>query len=165
MTPPAVIASCGEALIDFVADEGAPEVWRQLIGGSPYNVARGLGRLGTPAAFVGAISTDFFGDRLVGDLVASGVSDEHVVRLERPTTLSFVGLDHGTPSYAFYSAESADRYYAVDDPADLVQRFAAVHVGSNSLVLEPAATSFEAIASAAAGRRLVSLDPNVRPRL
>jgi fructokinase len=166
MNGTAVIASCGEALVDFVpGGADLPAAWQELLGGSPYNIARGLGRLGTPCAFVGAISTDFFGDELVHGLEDCGVSLEHVARLEQPTTLSFVRLDQAGPSYAFYSAEAADRHFAPEDPAALVDRFAALHFGSNSLALEPAATAFETLASAAAGRRLVSLDPNVRPRL
>ncbi len=167
-----VIASCGEALVDFVpATSGAQDragtaSWFELLGGSPYNVARGLGRLGAPSAFVGAISTDFFGDELVGGLEQSAVSAEHVARLERPSTLSFVRLDGGGPSYAFFSAESADRHFALDDPKATASAFEALHFGSNSLVLEPGASEFESLAAAAsAQRRLVSLDPNVRPRL
>jgi fructokinase len=161
-----VIASCGEALIDFVPDgDDGSSRWFELLGGSPYNVARGLGRLGAASCFVGAVSTDFFGDELVRGLEDCSVSTEHVSRLERPTTLSFVRLDGGGPSYAFYSAESADRHFSSGDYASLAGSFSAMHFGSNSLVLEPGATAFESLMSEAAGRGLVSLDPNVRPRL
>jgi fructokinase len=166
-----MIVTCGEALVDFVAlpssepRAGGGRAFLELLGGSPYNVARGVGRLGSPAGFAGAISTDFFGDELVAGLADCGVTLDRVQRLDRPTTLSFVRLDGGGPSYAFYSAESADRHFSAD-PDVLLAGLGALHVGSNSLVLEPAATAFERLAAAAAARgALVSLDPNVRPRL
>jgi len=161
-----MIASCGEALVDFVPAGGGPGSWHELLGGSPYNIARGLGRLGTPCAFVGAVSKDMFGEELVRGLEEAGVDLAEVQRSSRPTTLSFVGgLDTGGPSYAFYSAEAADRHFASEDPATLAGQFSALHFGSNSLALEPGAQAFEALARAAAASRLVSLDPNVRPRL
>jgi len=54
----------GEALIDFTpigSESGAPGHLARP-GGSPYNVAIGLGRLGIPTSFVGGVSSDFFGD-------------------------------------------------------------------------------------------------------
>ena len=50
-----MIVVCGEALMD-VFDAGATASGNTLdarIGGSPYNVAMGLSRLGQPAAFCG----------------------------------------------------------------------------------------------------------------
>jgi fructokinase len=57
-----VVVITGEALIDLVV---APD--RRLDGqpgGGPYNVARTIGRLGQPVAYLGRISTDGFGRRL-----------------------------------------------------------------------------------------------------
>ncbi len=161
-----VIACCGEALVDFVRSGDHPPSWTQLLGGSPYNVARGLGRLGAGAAFVGAISLDIFGEGLVAGLLDSGVSIEHVLRLDRPTTLSFVEESPAGTRYGFFSEGSADRHFESPDPGGLAGRFDVLHFGSNSLVLEPAASRFEALLeTAAAARRLVSLDPNVRAPL
>ena len=58
-----VIVSCGEALIDFVpATTPAGEAaYVPRPGGSPFNVALTVGRLGVPAGFLGSVSTDFFG--------------------------------------------------------------------------------------------------------
>ena len=55
------ILSMGEALVDVLpAGEG---LWRPVPGGSSYNVALALGRLGAPAAFVGRLSRDEQGKR------------------------------------------------------------------------------------------------------
>ena len=59
-----VIVSCGEAVVDLV-----PEV---VPGGGPLNVAVAASRLGAPAAFVGRISTDAYGDLIVNHLRANG---------------------------------------------------------------------------------------------
>ena len=69
-----MILVCGEALIDlFVRVSGGSEMsTRAVAGGSPFNVAVGLARLGVRTAFLGGISRDHFGaflaDRLARDL-------------------------------------------------------------------------------------------------
>jgi fructokinase len=57
-----LILVCGEALIDlFVGPAEAAEMpARAVAGGSPFNVAIGLARLGVKADFLGGISRDRF---------------------------------------------------------------------------------------------------------
>jgi fructokinase len=62
MTDSIVVA--GEALIDLVA--GPDGTLAGHPGGGPYNVARTIGRLEQPVAYLGRISTDGFGARLGG---------------------------------------------------------------------------------------------------
>jgi fructokinase len=63
-----VILVCGEALYDLFLVESDPQgviaidAWP---GGSPFNVAIGLARLGQSVGFFSSISTDVFGERLV----------------------------------------------------------------------------------------------------
>jgi fructokinase len=150
-------------LIDLLPDgEGR---WHAVVGGSPCNVARGLGRLGLATTFVGAISTDTFGDQIVAELIGSGVQVGLVTRLARPTTLSFVALAEGGAQYAFYASGAADRYFRAEDPARSLAGTDAVHFGSNSLFFGAAADEFAALMAAAAGTRFVSFDPNILPRL
>ncbi len=55
----------GEALIDLKAlNQRGQLLYSPHPGGSPYNVALGLGRLGVPVAFLGRFSTDAFGQLL-----------------------------------------------------------------------------------------------------
>ena len=54
--------SAGEALTDMLRT-GADE-WSSQVGGSTWNVARVMARLGVPSAFAGAVSLDVFGDAL-----------------------------------------------------------------------------------------------------
>ena len=61
-----MIVCCGEALIAFlprISNDGAP-VYQPFCGGSVYNTAIALGRLGIPTGLFAGLSTDFFGDML-----------------------------------------------------------------------------------------------------
>jgi fructokinase len=64
----------GEVLIDFIPIEenGRAVGFRMHPGGSPFNVAVGLARLGQPTAFAGKISTDLFGRYLSEHIEAEG---------------------------------------------------------------------------------------------
>src|SRR4051812_31698974 len=96
---------CGEALMDVFASGTTPSglALDGRIGGSPFNVALGLARLGQPVGFFGGVSSDFLGDRLRQSLEAEGIDLRCVFHTPARTTVSFVGVDaQGVPSYAFY---------------------------------------------------------------
>ena len=161
----------GEALVDLVptgGDHAGDPALRPLaprLGGGPFNTAVGLGRLGVPTTMLTRLSTDPFGDALVARLQAQGVDTAHVQRGPEPTTLAVVTLDgDGAARYTFHVEGTADRLVA--DPGELPDDTAAVAVGTLSLVLEPGASRYAALAAREAARgRLVSLDPNLRPGL
>src|SRR4051812_361285 len=103
---------CGEALMDvFPAGETPAGITLDArVGGSPFNVAVGLARLGQPVGFIGGISTDTFGQRLLRALQDEGVDLTTVQRHSAPTTLSVVAADaEGVPTYAFHGEHGADR--------------------------------------------------------
>jgi fructokinase len=118
-----MILVCGEALIDlFVGPaEGAEMPARAVAGGSRFNVAIGLARLGVDASFLGGISRDRFGALLARTLVREGVDDRFLVRTDRLSTISMVATDdNGQPSYAFHGERAADRSFALTNlPAEL----------------------------------------------
>jgi fructokinase len=97
-----VILVAGEALVDLTpARCGDGTGYLPHPGGSPYNVAVGLGRLEVPVGFLGRLSTDPFGRLLRDHLLDSRVSLAYVVDAEEPTTLAFVHLrDDEEPEYA-----------------------------------------------------------------
>ena len=98
-----MILACGEALIDFTPIEINKEVaYVPKEGGSPYNVAITLGRLGTLCGFFGKISKDFFGEMLIEKLRNNHVDTSFVLRSEKSTTLAFVILKEGEPHFVFY---------------------------------------------------------------
>lgn len=165
-----MILVCGEALIDFFPS--APDAphglsFTGVAGGSPFNVAVGLARLGRRSGFLSALSTDAFGRHLAGRLEAEGVELGHVRRTARPTTVSFVATrTDGSPDYVFLGDGAADRGLSPGDlPARLDPAVRALHFGSFSLAVEPAATAYETLLLREAGARVVALDPNVRARL
>lgn len=163
-----MILCCGEALIDFVPLEGV-RGYQPCPGGSIYNIAVGLGRLQAPVGFLGSISTDFFGDQLVNYLVENSVATDFILRAPGPTTLAFVSLPDGKqtePRYVFYANQAVDRSLALGDlPAKLPEHVRALHFGSISLVLEPGASTLEALMQRESGGPILSLDPNIRPSL
>jgi fructokinase len=157
---------CGEALFDVFVPEGAEEPLKLVAhaGGSPFNVAIGLSRLGRRAALFTGLSTDALGRRLRAQLAREQVSLDYIVDKARPTTLALVALDpDGVPQYSFYGNGCADRALEHEDQPTLGDDIGGLHLGSYTLVVEPTASSFLALARQAQGTRVISLDPNVRP--
>ena len=157
----------GEALYDLVAgpgDEAATLTGHP--GGGPFNVARTIGRLRQPVAFLGRVSTDRLGATHVRMLEADGVSLQCVVRTDDPTTLALASLDEdATASYGFYTAATAAAGLTTQAafgalPADI----AALHVGTLGLVLEPLAAAMEATVERLSGSTMVVVDLNCRPQ-
>src|SRR5580692_8738126 len=99
-----MILISGEALIDLIPDPIKASAYDAVLGGSPYNVAIGLGRLGAPTAFVSRISADGNGEALAASLAQNGVDLSYVARDARPTTLAFVmrGTAKTGSRYSFY---------------------------------------------------------------
>ena len=156
---------CGEALYDLFVEEETPAGLRidARIGGSPFNVAVGLARLGRPAALLTGVSTDALGDRLASALEAEGVATRFLARMPNPTTLAVVALGpEGEPRYTFYGEGAADRSLAGEHLPALPDSVACLHFGSFSLVVDPTASTLLALAEGERGRRFISLDPNVR---
>lgn len=161
-----MIIVAGEALIDLSPTwvEGRL-AYIPHPGGSPYNVAMGVGRLGAPVRFLGRISSDGFGQLLRSHIRHSGVDLEYVVEGPELTTLALVTPTESGEFFSFYCQNTADTLLRPPDlPAQLPEG-AVLHVGSISLLLEPTASTLESLMAREAGRRLISLDPNVRPFL
>jgi fructokinase len=159
---------CGEALFDFfLADEEGPGAARfaARAGGSPFNVAVGLSRLGRDAGLLTGLSDDMLGRRLAQVLAAEGVATRYAVPTHRPTTISLVGLDaEGVPEYQFYGAGSADTGLAPADLPTLGEDVEGLHFGSYSIAVAPVADALATLARSES-RRFVSLDPNIRPSI
>ncbi len=155
---------CGEALWDLFSIEGEQGLtFDARIGGSPFNVAVGLARLGQPSALFTGLSTDRLGERLHDALAAEGVMTDLLVRSHRPTTLSIVDVaPDGGPAYAFYGDGAADRAIDGIELPDLGSAVWGLHAGSYSLAVEPVGSALLTLFEREAGRRLLTLDPNVR---
>lgn len=160
-----MILCCGEALIDFLPREGkdGAAVYQPVNGGSVYNTAIALGRLGVPVGFFAGISTDFFGDGILEGLTESKVNLKYIRKKPQHTTLAFVKLSNGHARYSFIDDASAGRNLVKADMPKLGKDVAALHFGSISLIPEPEGTTYEALQKREARTRVISIDPNIRP--
>ena len=153
----------GEALVDLV---GQPPQFTAHAGGSPYNVAITLARLGEQVSMVARTGRDVFGELLEGKARDSGVAFDRWQVVDEPTALAVASLDeHGSASYDFYLDGTAGLGWD-DSLVDLVPSGGVLHLGSIASWRAPSAGVLQALQRRAydAGA-LVSYDPNVRPML
>ena len=159
---------CGEALFDFFSEDdpsgqASKLNYKAIAGGSPFNVAVGLRRLGIEAALFGGVSTDFLGQRLLQVLRNEGVNPQFLVEFAAPTTLAMVAVGaDGSPQYSFRGEGCADRQLTRAHLPTLGDEVRGLHVGSFSLVVQPIGDTLLALVQRESGKRLISLDPNVR---
>jgi fructokinase len=162
-----MILVCGEALVDLfvLAETGMRLTAEAVAGGSPFNVAIGLARLGCPSGLCAGLSTDRFGRLLTDVLAREGVNLDYAIRTPRLTTISVVATDRaGHPEYSFHGEGAADRSVTVADlKPTLAPDIEALTFGSYTLVVEPVAEAYLTLAQRETGRRVVFLDPNIRP--
>jgi fructokinase len=158
---------CGEALFDFFSlapgARSSELAFKALAGGSPFNVAVGLRRLGSDSALFTGISSDYLGARLRRVLAEEGVCGDYLIASAAPTTLAMVGVDaQGSPQYSFRGEGCADRQLRREHLPTLDARVRGLHVGSYSLVVTPVADTLFELVGRECEQRLISLDPNVR---
>ncbi|MGV1007782.1 MAG: PfkB family carbohydrate kinase [Dermatophilaceae bacterium] len=145
----------GEALIDAV-DLGAGQVVEH-VGGSPANVAFGLGSLGHEVALATWIGTDARGDLIAGRCAATGVRLTDGSRGAASTSVALATLDRrGQASYTF------DVTWSV---SAVTGSYGHVHTGSIAATVEPGGRQVLAAVRAFSPTSTVSYDPNMRPTL
>lgn len=162
-----MIVSCGEALVDLVPHADRV-TYTPRAGGSPANVAVGLGRLGVDVALLARIAADGFGRLLRTHLATSRVDLTIAVASDEPTTLAVVTLDPlGRAEYAFYVDGCADgAWRPAQLPAALPDRADALHVsGSLALAVPAMGDTLELLLRREHPRRTLTFDPNLRPGL
>jgi len=158
-----VITVIGEALVDVIVDPQGEVT--SVVGGAPLNTTRTICRLGVPATFLGGVSTDAFGQRIMRLLAADGVPLALGEQVPEPTTLAIAQIDEsGAATYRFMmegtSAASVTPEMALQHVAS---DSLAIHVGTLGLVLQPLADASVAVVAAARDDQLVMVDPNCRP--
>lgn len=163
------VVVAGEALVDLVPGPGG--ALRALPGGSPFNVAVGLGRLGVPTTLLAPLSDDAHGDLLADRLAEAGVRAVPSARVARPTTSATVRLDaEGHASYTFALEGTSAAAMTVDELAAATAEGPAIataplHVSLGAVTLDAPGTGvlLARLIAGATDRAFVSLDPNVRP--
>ncbi|MEN3359051.1 MAG: fructokinase [Mycobacteriales bacterium] len=159
-----MIAVLGEAVVDLVEQE--QQVYRAHPGGSPLNVAVGLGRLGRPTVLHARLGADAFGPMFRRHLAASGVDASGLVAAAEPSTLAVatIGPD-GAATYDFWTAGTADWQWTAAELAGVPGPGAiALHTGSMALEVEPGASAIRTLLRRERDRGAVTIcyDPNVR---
>lgn len=143
----------GESLVDVVTDADGAVVERP--GGSPFNVAVGLSRLGIDTRLFTAVGDDARGRSLLRHLRDEGV-DVTCGKAAAATAVAVATFDaHARASYTF----------EIDwDPRLPVQSppMKALHFGSLGALIAPGAHEVAAIVDAARRTALISYDPNWR---
>ena len=160
-----MILCCGEALIDMLPRQTTQgeAAFAPYAGGAVFNTAIALGRLGVPSAFFTGLSDDLMGDILRDTLRSSNVDFSYCATLSRPTTIAFVKLVDGHATYAFYDENTAGRMITEADLPALGADCEALHFGAISLIPEPCGSTYEALLVREHDKRVISLDPNIRP--
>jgi fructokinase len=157
----------GEALIDLVPTETALE-YHARAGGSPFNVAIGLARLGARAQLMARLGDDAFGRILRQRAAAEGVDLSLAPLAAEPATLAVLSFDaEAKANYDFYLNGAANWQWTADELGRLGRETAAIHFGSLASWTPPGA---DRILNLITQRRkhsqtLISYDPNVRPSL
>jgi fructokinase len=154
VTPDVIVI--GEALVDVVASaDGTIE----HPGGSPMNVAYGLGRLGVRTALLTSIGEDERGASIEAHLGSAGVEllqgSKSMARTGSATAV--LGSD-GSATYDFDISWDLNPIA----PAYLPK---VLHTGSIASFLAPGATAVRTLLQQSHGACMVTYDPNIRPAL
>ena len=158
-----MITVAGEALIDIIVDPAGNVT--SVVGGAPLNTARTIARLGVPATFLGGVSSDAFGNRIMRLLQDDGVGYALGEQVVAPTTLAIAEIDaHGAATYRFMMEGTSAAAVTPDLAlAHVGPDCGILHVGTLALVLQPLADAVRALVAASPDDRLVMVDPNCRP--
>ncbi|MGR3762148.1 carbohydrate kinase family protein [Roseobacteraceae bacterium NS-SX3] len=160
-----MIYCCGEALIDMIPGQTAAgeAAFVPRCGGAAFNTTLALARLGAPAGLLAALPADRFGRMLREALRQAGADTSLCAVSTQPPALAFVHLEDGQPSYEFCGADGIAAGFAPSSPPELPGKARVLLFGGISLCNGPVAEAYLALARREAGRRILMLDPNVRP--
>lgn len=148
----------GEALVDVVRrPDGTVETHP---GGSPANVAIGLGRLGRDVSLLTCLAQDPHGEMVRAHLEASDVTlVEGSADAPRTSVAAATLDDTGAATYEFDLTWDIDAGSVADVDALVV------HTGSIGAVLSPGGTAVLDILERARTHATITYDPNARPAL
>jgi fructokinase len=159
------ILCVGEMLIDFIEDKTSEE--KRFIlnpGGAPANVAQVIGALGGIAFILGSVGKDSFGDEIEKTLIKNKVFTEYLVKVETPTTISFVTIDDsGERDFIFYRGADRDLNLSQVGISEL-KKFDIVHFGSATAFLDGELNnSYQRLLELSfKENKFISFDPNYR---
>jgi fructokinase len=160
-----MIICAGESLIDMVSFVGEAK-YTPHVGGSNFNSAIALGRLGAKSYYFGAISNDSYGELIENSLRHSKVKEDFIIKTNRPTTLAYADVVNGIAEYTFVDEHSAGRMLdqtSLEPFVNKVKEAKALLVGGISLQAEPCGSSWQWLIEQVAGNLPIYFDANIRP--
>jgi fructokinase len=160
-----VLTVIGEALVDLVWDPAAGG-YREAPGGSPFNVAIGLARLGNRTSLMARLSDDRYGLLLRSTAAAEGVDLQAAPRAAERATVATATVDAaGQVTYEFDMDGTADWQWTAAELRELSPGTELLHFGSIASWTPPGAARIGDLVGdlRASGSVLISYDPNVRP--
>jgi fructokinase len=155
----------GEALVDLVPD-GATGGHRAIPGGSPFNVAVGLARLGNHTSLMARFADDRYGRLLRDAAAAEGIDLGPARRAAERASVATASFDaDARPTYDFDIEGTADWQWTAAELNELPPDTELLHFGSLASWTPPGA---ERIADLVRDLRArdgvaISYDPNIRP--
>ncbi|MEO6501030.1 MAG: carbohydrate kinase [Jatrophihabitantaceae bacterium] len=171
-----MVCVIGEALIDLVMDpataaSAGPKTYLAHPGGSPFNVAIGLARLGQPSQLLARLSGDAFGRQLRAHAEANGVDLSCAVDAPESSTVAVVSLDaERNAGYDFYRTGTADWQWSAAELDRMPADTSWIHTGSLASWIEPGASVISGELRRRRDREdhapvVISYDPNIRAAL
>jgi fructokinase len=160
-----VLTVIGEALVDLVP-EGPAGRYRESPGGSPFNVAVGLARLGNRTSLMARFADDHFGRLLRGAAAREGIDLSAAPHAAERATVATASVDGaGQVRYEFDMDGTADWQWSAAELRAVNPAAQILHFGSIAAWTPPGADRIAGLAGelGATGNVLISYDPNVRP--
>jgi fructokinase len=160
-----VLTVIGEALVDLVPD-GTTGEYRAIAGGSPFNVAVGLARLGNRTSLMARFADDRYGRVLRSIAAAEGIDLSAAPRAAERSSVATASVDDGGgATYEFDIDGTADWQWTAAELRELNPTTEVLHFGSLASWTPPGAARMADLVGElrAGGRVLISYDPNVRP--
>lgn len=162
--------SCGDILVDLFnqsTDSVGKVALQGHVGGSPFNVAVGLSRLGNETGFLCKNSTDFIGQQISDYIHDNGIRPDWVLPSELNSTLAMIKTNaDGSANYAFYTDNTADlSMQEAELPDDFPDHLDLLHFASYSTAVGDTADALKALARRESDKRIISYDPNLRPTI
>jgi fructokinase len=159
-----VVTVIGEALVDLVPDASTGR-YRVTPGGSPFNVAIGLARLGNTTALMARFADDEHGRLLRSTAAAEGIDLHAAPHAAEPASVAIASVDDpASVSYAFEIDGTADWQWTTAELGRVDRDTRVLHFGSIASWTPPGAARIADLVRTIRGRpgTLISYDPNVR---
>ncbi len=169
------VVTVGEAMALLMAGEAGPlanvRPFERTTAGAELNVSVGLARLGFKVGYISSLGADSLARNLLACMAAEGIDVRHVrIDARYPTgfMLKSLASDGSDPEVEYFRRGSAASHMSREDiPAGDYAHARLLHLTGISPALSESCRDlvFAMADQARAAGRLVSFDPNLRPRL